>query len=409
MREALQSYVEGRGHGGVEVSRTVDLFRRYAHLEQGCVRALAGWFLRIPAWEAKLALGHELFSHAERVYALRGRLQELRGGHRDANVDPGLGRVGEELVHAPDEVSFLAGLSWLLDELAKAYQEHLDVADPSANAMEVRILQRLLPDVEREIGVVEGLEDGLAAEQAGRNAEPWVRYLESLMRAAGGISGLASKEGEIAPRPEGAHFERPTTITFDQRIRSEDLGSHESKLSLPFEERRRGEFEVFFNEFYAAAMLATVIYDSWNMSAPRQFFMDVAHQFWDEVRHAEFGATRLRELGIEPSRVNQVLFEQSQGMPLLHRICYLTLGLEVYFMPRKKPRVRYYTEQGDPRSQLFADVDWSDEQTHVRYGKDWVEYFLQDDARTIEDVQEEIQEYLAAYQAELPAGQKAPF
>jgi hypothetical protein len=392
----------------VEIGRTVDLLRRYAYVEQGCVRALAGWFLVAPAWETKLALGHELFSHAERVYALRGRLQELRGGHRDANIDPGLGRVGEEIVHAPDETSFLAGLSWLLGELAEAYREHLEVADPSANAMEVRILRRLIPEVERETEVVEGARSSLAA-QDGRNAEPWVQYLESIMRAAGGIGGLASKEEDGAPRPAGAHFERPTTIAFDERIRSEDLGSHDSKVALPLEERRVGEFEVFFNEFYAAALLATVIYDSWNVSAPRQFFLDVAHHFWDEVRHAEFGAVRLRELGVEPSRVNQVLFEQSQGMPFLQRICYLTLGLEVYFMPRKKPRVRYYTEQGDPRSQLFADVDWSDEQTHVRYGKDWVEYFLQDDARSIEDVQDEIQEYLEAYQAELPAGQKAPF
>lgn len=408
MRGALRSYVDGRDQGGVEVGRTVDVLRRYAYLEQGCVRALAGWFLRIPAWEVKLALGYELFSHAERVYALRGRLQELRGGHRDANVDPGLSRIGEELVHAPDEESFLAGLSWVLDGLAKAYREHLEVADPSANAMEIRVLRRLLPDVEREIQVVGGLGEELAR-QDGRDTLPWVGYLESLGNAAGGISGLSSKEGEIAPRPDGAHFERPATITFDERIQSGDLGSHESKLSMTFEERRVGEFEVFFNEFYAAALLATVNYDAWNVSAPRQFFLDIAHHFWDEVRHAEFGAVRLHELGMEPSRVNQVLFEQSQGMPFLHRICYLTLGLEVYFMPRKKPRVRYYTEQGDPRSQLFADVDWSDEQTHVRYGKDWVEYFLQDDARAIEDVQEEIQQYLAAYQAELPAGQKAPF
>lgn len=392
----------------MEVGRTVDLLRRYAYVEQSCVRALAGWFLTASAWERKLALGHELFSHAERVYALRSRLQELRGGHRDANIDPGLGRVGEELVHAPGEEAFLAGLLWLLGELADAYREHLEVADPSANAMEVRILRRLIPEVEREIGVVEGLQASLSSRD-GRNVGPWVGYLEGLMRAAGAIDGLGAKGGEVAPRPEGAHFERPTTIVFDDRIRSEDLGSHDSKVALPLEERRVGEFEVFFNEFYAAALLATVIYDSWNVSAPRQFFLDIAHHFWDEVRHAEFGAVRLRELGVEPSRVNQVLFEQSQGMPFLQRICYLTLGLEVYFMPRKKPRVRYYTEQGDPRSQLFADVDWSDEQTHVRYGKDWVDYFLQDDARSIEGVQEEIQEYLTAYQAELPAGQKAPF
>lgn len=56
-------------------------------------------------------------------------------------------------------------------------------------------------------------------------------------------------------------------------------------------------------------------------------------------------------------------------------------------MPRKSERVRYYEQKGDHRSQLFADVDWSEEINHVRYGKKWIDYFLQDDVRSVEDVQ----------------------
>jgi hypothetical protein len=33
----------------------------------------------------------------ERVYELSGRLDELHGGNRNANIEPGLDRVGEEL------------------------------------------------------------------------------------------------------------------------------------------------------------------------------------------------------------------------------------------------------------------------------------------------------------------------
>lgn len=404
----LRAYVQRKGYRGINVGQTVDLMRRYAFIEQSCVRALAGWFLKAPAWETKLILGHCLWSHAERVYALRGRLQEMRGGHREANIEPRLSSLGEGLVHAPDEASFLAGMSLTLENLSQAYSEHLEVADPAANAMERRILSKLLPDVESELAEIEKLERQ-REQQDEQDTEPWTDYLKNLLGAAGGVSGVDSPETVTVPRPEGAFFERPSNIVFDERIRRADLGSHDSKLSMSLEERRQGEFEVFFNEFYAAALMATVNHDAWNVDAPRQFFLDIAHHFWDEVRHAEFGATRLRELEIEPSKVNQTLFEQSQDMPFLHRICYLTLGLEVYFMPRKRPRMRYYEEQGDTRSQLFADVDWSDEQTHVRYGKDWVEYFLENDARTIEDVQKEIEEYLTAYQSQLPAGEKAPF
>jgi hypothetical protein len=104
-----------------------------------------------------------------------------------------------------------------------------------------------------------------------------------------------------------------------------------------------------------------------------------------------------------------MLYEQSRTMPLLHRYCYLTLGLEIFFMPRKSVRVRYYSEQGDGLSQLFADVDWSEEINHVKYGKRWIDYFLADDARSVEDIQLEISKYLAEFSAQLPAGKKAPW
>jgi uncharacterized ferritin-like protein (DUF455 family) len=167
--------------------------------------------------------------------------------------------------------------------------------------------------------------------------------------------------------------------------------------------------EIFFNEFYAAGLLATILFDSWSARAPWEFYRDLAHHFWDEVRHAEFGMIRLKELGVQPSRLDLSLFYASQTMPFLHRLCYLTLGLEVYFMPRKRPRVERYGSAGDRRTQLFADVDWSDEGNHVQYGKRWVDYFLTDDARTVEDLQSEIADYLKAAGIDLPEGQLAPY
>lgn len=406
MPSALETYVHGRSQDGVDVSTTVNLLRRYAFLERDCIRALAGWFLCVPAYEVKLTLGHQLWSHAERVDALRQRLQELRGGHGDANVEPALQKLSEELLHAPSWQAFLAGLDWLQRELGAAYAAHLAAADASANAMEIRLLQRFLPDLDRDRNRYAA---GPSASADGPAVSGWLAYLHALLAAAGGVSGLAARPERTLPRPEGQRFERPSALAFDQRIREGELVNQATKLTLPFAERRIAEFETFFNEFYAAALLASIIYDAWHAEAPWEFYFDLSHQFWDEVRHAEFGLRRLRELGHEPSTVNQVLFRQAQALPFLHRLCYLTLGLEVYFMPRKRPRVQRYAAAGDARSQLFADVDWSDEANHVRYGKRWVEHFLRDDARSVEDVQAEIADYLKSSGVALPPGQLAPF
>jgi hypothetical protein len=58
-------------------------------------------------------------------------------------------------------------------------------------------------------------------------------------------------------------------------------------------------------------------------------------------------------------------------------------------MPRKKPRFEEYGEQGDRRSQLFADHDWSDEMNHVRNGRKWLEVLLEGDARDVSVVESE--------------------
>lgn len=391
---------------GVGIGKTADFIRRCAYVEQSLVRSLAGWFLKAPKWETKIRIGYLLYAHAEHAHDLTGKLDEMRGGNRHVSIDPDVEKACEELLHAPDASRFLAGYAAAAAQLGAAYREYIEKADESANAPEIRMFRRILED----LGAAERTASELAAEDGDAvQRSAWAEYVHSLFSAAGGVSGFAPKTESAVRRPAESRFEWPSPIVFDDRLRHADLGTYEQKMSLPLRERAIGEFEVYFNEFYAAALLATVLYDSWKLHAPRQYFMDIARHFWDEVRHAEFGAVRLRELGVEPSKINMSLFEQSRHMPILHRFCYLTYGLEVFFMPRKSERTRYYEQAGDARSQLFADVDWSEEINHVNYGKRWVNHFLENDARTIQDIQDEIAEFLARAGAALPEGRKAPW
>lgn len=389
---SLQQHVADKGFRGVPIALSAHLLRRYAFLERALLRMKAGWFLAAPSFEIKYQLGYHVWDHAENAHAFLGRLSEMRGGNPGANVEPVLRGAADEALHAPNERGFLAAACVELEgALLAAYRDHLAACDPTANAAESRLLQRAAEAVERHTRWAEKV-PGVADEAAGTHAAT----LRALLAAAGGVSGLNPPSSTAATVIAGSptRFQRPATVVFDSRIRRGQLTTYEARQKLPPAESAREQFKVFFNEWYAAALLASVLFDAEAASIPWEFFHDFSRQFWDEVRHSEFGLVRLREMGVEPDTVDLTYFDQSQDLPVLHRVAYLTLGLEGFFMPRKEPRVREYEANGDARSQLFADQDWSDEITHVRYGKRWTKFFLEDDFRTDKDILAEVQEHL---------------
>jgi len=380
-----------------DVAETAALLRRYQRVHCGLTRALAGWMIATPRYEDKYALTYHLWDHARHASALRQRLQELRGGHPEANIEPALIHVIDEIVHAPGTSEFVAGAYLELGEnLLRTYRWHLQAADPAANAPEIQLFHRIIPDLETHLDWV----GRFVSEADQRQALPWRRFIAGLLADAGGVSTLERREeGQKFSRPCDCRFARPRTIVVDERLQRGGLLPLAERQQLSYEEERIEQFKVYFNELYAAGILASILFDAWNSEVPFEFLYDVAHQCWDEVRHSQFGNARLRELHIEPHHFDPIIYEQTESLPILHRFCHLTLNLEVYFMARKRPRVTQYEEHGDARSRLFADVDWSDEINHVRYGKKWVDYFLEDDCREPEDIKREIAEHLTRTQA----------
>lgn len=401
----IQQYSERNGYRGLDIPMSANLLRRYAQIERELMRRLAGWFLAAPAYETKYAFGHHLWDHAEHVHWIRGRLVEMRGGLVRASVEPALAHAVEEAVHAANSEEFVAAAYLELKAaLLACYRDHVAAADPTGNAAEARLLQRMIPDLERHLTWAE-------QQLPAKPENPHRVLIRRLLRASGGISGLEQRVGfgkEPAPCSP-TRFVRPSSVVFDSRIRRGELQPYDKRESASVAESTLEDFKVFFNEFYAAALLASVLYDADPGEVPWEFFHDFAKHFWDEARHSEFGAIRLKELGAQPEICDQTLFEQTQDLSILHRVCYLTLGLETYFMPRKAPRVKKFLEVGDPRSQLFADQDWSDEITHVRNGKRWVDYLLAEDFRTEKDVLDEVRQHLECVSGQRQEKIGAPF
>jgi hypothetical protein len=387
---------------GLPVFELTDQLRRAAFVERICIRNLAGWFLVVPAYETKYQVAYAAWGHAEHVNWLRDRLAHLRGGHADASIDPRLVTFMDQVKDSPDAWAFLRSTYEVIyPALLSLYRALLDEADPSANAFDVRLLRRLIPEIE---AMVESAGEVLDADPDPDASQHWAAGLKARLESLGGLSGRAASTAAMGDPDGRSLFVLPRTIVFDDRIQDLPLLSYEDRSALTYEQSIQEQFKVFFNEVYAASMLATVIFDAYQAGIDWQLVFGLTRHFWDEARHSEFGALRLSELGMEPDRCDQSLFRNGLHMPLLHRICYLTMVLEPYYMPRKKPRFEEYAEAGDARSQLFADHDWSDEINHVRFGKDALEALLMNDARDVKRLKEEVIEILEEHVGDAVTG-----
>ncbi len=373
---------------GMSITVSSKRLRNYSAIERARIRILAGWFLRIGDYEIKYVLAYHLFEASEHTTWIRERLKEMRGGNPNASIRPDLAQFLEKTLHAPSDTEFLRGQYGVLTSaLLTAIQNDVTKMDTSANANELRLLNRIKGDLSEQVAWFKSLD--LNSEDS-----DWSSHIHSTLNSIGGIHG----DEDRTPSPPSyslPHFERPSTLHFDSRIQIGELKSYKERAQLDREQATIEQFKVFFNEFYAAALLASILFDAAENDYPWEFFADFSRHFWDEARHSEFGAIRLRELGVEPDRVNLVLYEESQNLPVLHRVTYLTRGLEAYFMPRKPVRMKEYEENGDFRSQLFADQDWSDEINHVRYGSRWINFLLENDSREIEDIMDEVKQHLS--------------
>ena len=387
---------------GLSISQSAEHLRNYVAVEKARLRILAGWFLRLGNYEHKYRLAYHLYDCSEHVGWLLTRLKEMRGGNPNASTRPQLKRFLEEALHAPTDEDFLRGFYGVVSRsLMNSLSADIEQLDPSGNANETRLLQRIHQTLEKQVAWFDSLNLN--------NAPPaWADHLESLLKDLGGVHGQAQEHASSA-HFEGPRFKRPNTIVFDDMIQVGALATYEKRQQMDTREATIEQFKVFFNEFYAAALLASILFDGTDGDYPWEFYADFSRHFWDEARHSEFGAIRLKELGVEPDRVNPILFEESESLPILHRVAYLTRGLEAYFMPRKPKRMVEYETSGDPRSQLFADQDWSDEINHVRYGSKWCDYLLEEDYREVDDIIQEVKDHLTKVRGNQVKDISAPF
>jgi uncharacterized ferritin-like protein (DUF455 family) len=115
---------------------------------------------------------------------------------------------------------------------------------------------------------------------------------------------------------------------------------------------------------------------------PWEMRMDLAHQAWDEARHAEIVAKRIEELGgyIGQHPVYFFSWEYNENHPdPLARMAYGNRLSEHIACGRLKEWKDEASQAGDHKTAELLDYILADEIVHAKYGRDWIDILTKND------------------------------
>ena len=358
----------------IDIDANRRLLNRYRYVQHEMMRLLAGWMPRIALFELKCEAGRTIWENSLHVNSLYLRLREIQSPAFQRPADEALVRLMEEMPHAPDEESLLrAYFGVVVPSLVTALENHEVATFPNSDLPSVYAIRHMLLDLREQQGRVA---PWLSAAPAGRAVVAWVDYIRSLLRAAGGVSGLEPRGAAQEPPACRTPFRAPREAARDSRFTN--LGA--DMVAMPAEDdhaaHTREEFERYSTEVLAAETVAVVMHGCPDM--PWEFQLDSARHLYDEVRHALMGYEWMRQHGMDPFASPQYLqiFRWRTQFPPVMQYCMLTMGNEVHAFPYRHRRVEAHARSGDQLSEQFVRYDIADETQHVRFGNRWLPELL---------------------------------
>ncbi len=250
-----------------------------AYLERSLAHILAGWAVKMPAFDAKLAFGLQMHRAMERATYLRGRINGLcHATASEATVAAGLRSVLSHVDRAQTPARLVAAIyRWLYPRLIELYETHLSEADPDGDRASVELIRSFLPPLENERR--QGLSLLPMKERAGHRT--WLREIEEKWNGRTSGEPLSLANGLWSPvdrvpaavRPEGSRFGESGSLGLlpvDPVHDARDIGMF---LHKELDE-----------EFTTLELIARNSYEHPDM--PWAFHRDMARQASDEARHA---------------------------------------------------------------------------------------------------------------------------
>lgn len=250
-----------------------------AYIERALAHILAGWAVKLPAFEAKLAFGLQMHRAMERATLLRSRVNGLcHATANEATLADGWRSLLAHVDRAQTPARLIAAIyRWLHPRLIELYETHLRETDPDGDRASVELIRSFLPQMKEE------RKRGLSLSPANRRADnrAWFRELEQLWHSRSAGAPLTLADGLWGPvdrvpaavRPQGSRFGRQGSLglfPLDPLHDPQDVGM---ALHKELDE-----------EYTTLELIARNSYEHADM--PWAFHRDMARQVSDEARHA---------------------------------------------------------------------------------------------------------------------------
>jgi hypothetical protein len=318
---------------GYDVDDNAIRFSNYFHVVRELVHQSCGHLALEPRFEVKALLGDHLYDDARAVTKIRRRLHELRTpseypGAPSAELTALLDRAAD----AADTGEYLKiAYGELKPTLIAALKIHLQQLDPLLDEPSLRLLTQLLHRQERHTTELPAGREQSAFEDVG---------------------ALPIRLGEVRSLKVMAPLDRPARDDFVEVV---DEGEPEEQTQLVH--------SLMDAELCAAELTARNSHEHPDM--PWDFHVDMAHQCWDEIRHAEIlDRLMATELGCHwgDYPVDFGGFYETYALDLPGRLERLN-GIVA--------RRRLLIDRGDGSVARVLDYLLADAASHVRNGARW--------------------------------------
>jgi uncharacterized ferritin-like protein (DUF455 family) len=264
-----------------------------AYLERACAHLSAGWIVKTPELEVKIAWGQDLAADLEHASRLYERAHTLRAGNDAEVCVPANWRDHARAIDASsDTPGVLRGLVHIKQYLTALYDEYLDRADPVADAASIQT-------VEAARGAAQAQVKWMSRRVGAVRARALVPRTSRDAARAGASAPLLPKphgleipfaQGVWAPLDRVPHVARPAWMKRGEPGALRVLPIHPRKDTGLFLHNLLNE------EFTTLELVARNSYEHPEM--PWAFHRDAARHAGDEARHAQLFLRALPDYGV---------------------------------------------------------------------------------------------------------------